>query len=208
MKRLLLLILLASPCIASSPKRSFEDPRLNDELDNVYFQIDSLLKASPVRISSAAITTATITNLIASVTGAVIQSSCAIQVTQTTTTSSTYQSTLLVVTTNALRATTSKVLILVSGTIGFAETIADNTEYVTVFNGSTNLANAQGMSSFDGTTAMVINNLPTAFVWVDAPASTSAQTYTVKIKSADNATTVRWNNATGSSIMCVLELGL
>lgn len=36
------LILLASSCMAASPKRSFDDSALNDELENIYYQINSV----------------------------------------------------------------------------------------------------------------------------------------------------------------------
>lgn len=62
MKKLLLILLLCSPCLASGPKYSFEDPKLNDELDNIYKDIGSNLSGD-VRISSVTISTMTITNL-------------------------------------------------------------------------------------------------------------------------------------------------
>lgn len=199
---------IATQAFAGCPLLTHDDNPDNErEFQNICQQIQNQ-NVTNTTISTATITNLTVTNFHGTATGSVIQSSCAIQTTQTTTTSNTYQSTLLIVTTAALRSTTSKVLILVNGTMGFAETAADLTEYATVFNGASNLANAQGMSSFDGTTAMTLNNIPTAFAWVDAPVSTSAQTYTVKIKNSDNAVTVRWNNSTGSSSMCVLEIGL
>lgn len=63
MKKILVLLLLSSCCFASGPKYSFSDPRLNDELDNIYKDIGSSLKGN-VLISSVTITSATITSAI------------------------------------------------------------------------------------------------------------------------------------------------
>lgn len=41
MKKLLLIMLIASPCLAGGPKYSFDDPHLNDELTNVYKDIST-----------------------------------------------------------------------------------------------------------------------------------------------------------------------
>lgn len=57
MKKLLFMLLLASPAFSSGPKYNQKDPLLNDEFDNVYKDIQF-----PV-ISVARISTATITNL-------------------------------------------------------------------------------------------------------------------------------------------------
>jgi len=57
----LLLILLATPCIASGPKYGFEDPKLNDELTNVYYDIRNVLKGSTVTIRNISVSSLTVT---------------------------------------------------------------------------------------------------------------------------------------------------
>lgn len=48
--RTLLLLLFAVPCFASGPKYVFDDPKLNDELDNVYHDIGNVLKGSSTTV--------------------------------------------------------------------------------------------------------------------------------------------------------------
>lgn len=59
MKKLLLLLLLSSPCLAGGPKYRYSDAKLDDEINNLYHDIESVLKGD-VRISSVTIGTATI----------------------------------------------------------------------------------------------------------------------------------------------------
>lgn len=51
MKKLLLIALLSSPCLAAGPKYVFEDSKLTDEFVNVYKDISTITKGN-VRISS------------------------------------------------------------------------------------------------------------------------------------------------------------
>lgn len=68
MKKILLLLLLASPCLAGGPKYGYSDPKLDDEINNIYHDIASVTKGD-VRISSVTIGTATISNLYTSLRG-------------------------------------------------------------------------------------------------------------------------------------------
>lgn len=56
----LLMLLLASPCLASGPKYRYQDAKLDDEINNIYFDIGSVLKGD-VRIASATISNLTYT---------------------------------------------------------------------------------------------------------------------------------------------------
>lgn len=62
MKKILLLLLLSSPCLAGGPKYGYNDPKLDDEINNIYHDIASVTKGD-VRISSSSLSTSTITNL-------------------------------------------------------------------------------------------------------------------------------------------------
>lgn len=76
MKKLLFILLLASPCLASGPKYNFKDPRLNDELANIYkdgsFPNISIGRASTMTVTQLNVSSITATgsvttgNLIAS----------------------------------------------------------------------------------------------------------------------------------------------
>ena len=60
MKKLLLLLLLSSPCLASGPKYTFQDPKMNDELNNVYHDIQNVNKGT-VRVG---VTSATLVDAV------------------------------------------------------------------------------------------------------------------------------------------------
>lgn len=62
MKKLLLIVLLASPALAGQKYRH-SDPKLNDEVDNIYHEIKNV-DVDPLTISSATIESARITNLV------------------------------------------------------------------------------------------------------------------------------------------------
>ncbi len=91
-KTFMIVLLMASACMASGPKRSFDDPLLNDELDNVYHDIDSVLRGT-VRISSATISTATISNLRGVTDGSNACAGCVGEYVEATTTANTAEPT-------------------------------------------------------------------------------------------------------------------
>lgn len=62
MKKILLLLLLSSPCLAGGPKYRYADPKLNDEIENIYHDIASVTKGD-VRISSVTISTLSVTSI-------------------------------------------------------------------------------------------------------------------------------------------------
>lgn len=59
MKKLLFLLLLASPLLADGPKYSYSDPRLNDEMDNIYYG-QKYINAVSIRASQLTASTGTI----------------------------------------------------------------------------------------------------------------------------------------------------
>lgn len=67
MKKIILLLMLTSPLLASGTKHTFTDPLMNDELDNVYHQIDSAFKnkvyKSTITLTSIAVDSMTVTHI-------------------------------------------------------------------------------------------------------------------------------------------------
>src|SRR5678815_2149499 len=61
---ILCLLFISSVALAGGPKYSYTDPKLNDEVENIYHDIDSVLRGplGPLTISSVTITSATITS--------------------------------------------------------------------------------------------------------------------------------------------------
>lgn len=223
-----LIAFLSTTCFGSGPLFTHGDTYSDQEFRNVYQDITSPIigvgVASTMTITSLSVSTITyvssatvrnmtvanltVANLIATVSGTVVKISSVTQETQTTTTSSTYQSTALTQSITPSSAS-NKILIFVTGTIGVNGTSSDIVVFATIFRGVTNLANAQGMTSRDQSTiTLADNNIPAAMIWLDAPASASSVTYTVKIKNSDNATTVRWNNSTSTTSMFLVELAI
>jgi len=206
--RCLLILLLSSSCLAAS-KYQYEDPQLDDEVQNIYFKIGSVLKGD-VRISSATITDLTYGSIHPSISGT-IGSICSVtQTTQTTTTSTSFVDTGLICKITPA-STSSRIAIFAVGTIGIVETqSADNTVAASLFNSTTDLSNGQGFVAFDVNLSAVETNtffnIPVAMFWIDSPGSVSEQTYTVRIKTNAGAVTARWNNFTGTSSLWLVEI--
>lgn len=100
------------------------------------------------------------------------------------------------------KATTHKVKITVTGR-GSDTNIAASNTYFSIFNGSTDLSNGSGFAGIDGGTGNL--EMPVSMCYVDSPATTSAVTYTTKIKSTSAASGV-WNTSTGTTVMILEEI--
>lgn len=111
----------------------------------------------------------------------------------TATTSSTFQSTPLTLTITPT-STANSILIMVMGIL--VVSAAATNAIATIFNGSTNLAAGATLNAMialrhnDGNAG----EAPASMIWIDSPASVSAQTYTVKVASQDNVHTVQFGN--------------
>jgi hypothetical protein len=101
------------------------------------------------------------------------------------TTSTSYVATPLAVTITPT-SSSNRVMINWSGMTYVAN--LGNTAYVTLFRNSTNLASNAGTGFFNPTSGAANTAFPTAGVFVDSPATTSATTYTVYIRSASGGT--------------------
>lgn len=111
----------------------------------------------------------------------------------TATTSSTYQSTNLTASITP-KLSTSKILILWTADIQTANVSASGV--YSLFRGATDLdtsTNGFGYVRYAGSTTTVIH-VPGSGMYYDSPATTSATTYTMKVRSSDNVTNVVFGN--------------
>lgn len=134
--------------------------------------------------------------------GKILQIQAGSSSTTKTTTSSTYQTSNLTVAITPT-ASTSKVFVLAWGDLqtGSTTTIVE----VALFRDSTNIS----VNSI-GAALLCISagsqSVPASLGAVDAPATTSAITYSVKVKSSDNASSVSWGATAGQYILAI-EIG-
>lgn len=120
-------------------------------------------------------------------------------VTNSTTTSSTYQSTAL--TGSITPGSTSNKILVLSAFSGASANAATRATYA-IFNGSTNLQAAVGGGSLN---PVIEGHL--ALFALDSPASVSAQTYTIKMKSSDNTNSVAFLSNSQTATLLLIELG-
>lgn len=107
-----------------------------------------------------------------------------------TTTSSAYQTSNSTVTITPI-STSSKILIIASG-IAHNNTVNTTIMSASLFRDSTDIGGSAEMNRISSSTAMAAVRIPGHMTALDSPASTSAITYSVKVKSSDNTNTVGW----------------
>lgn len=119
----------------------------------------------------------------------------------TTTSSTTYTDTALTATITPGSAS-SKIKITCHGTLTPGN--ANSNMFVTIARGGAALSGVNGFSSTlqNGTTSIVV---PWAAVYLDAPASTSATVYTVRIKS-ESGTSISFNPGTQTAVILLEEV--
>ncbi len=100
-------------------------------------------------------------------------------------------------------SSSNRVKITISG-LALNNNVALSDMNISIFRGSTNLGPAVGFGQVSGASGAVYANL--SFVTVDSPATTSSTTYSVKIKSADNTTTVVFGQASTQQSMVLEEI--
>lgn len=126
------------------------------------------------------------------------------QTTSTTafsTTSSTFQTTNLSASITP-SSTSARIKITITGAGRSA--VATNAAFFSLFRGSTNLGSANGFVDVQGDGAGV--NAPVAITYIDSPASTSSQTYSVKLRSADNASNTTFGTNGATQVMILEEI--
>lgn len=99
---------------------------------------------------------------------------------------------------------TSKVMIFVSGV--FQNNAANAEVYATIFRGTvagTNLATTATIGFATVFPAVIGNG---SFTYLDSPNTTSAQTYTVGIRSAGGSATATWAHQSGTTVITLMEV--
>jgi len=219
-----MLFLLASPCLANGPKNTFQDPKMNDELLNVYHDIGNTLNMSTVTIRALSVSTITATSITTtsmtataivtqsltatSISGVALgkirQVVCGKTTSDFSTTQTTFQTSNLTVNITPGVATSSVVVVacgaLTNNTSG-QETDA------ALFRGNTNLCDSTfgcGATRVDAT-GMTLANVLSCFVTMDAPSAVVATGYQIKIK-VSGGTGHFGNSATQN--MCLFEVGV
>ena len=133
----------------------------------------------------------------------VVQVVSATSATATTTTSTSYVTSGLSASITPSK-TSSKVMILVSG--AFYNNSATAEIYATVFRGTvagTNLATTATIGFASVFPAIIGNG---SFVFLDSPSTTSAQTYTVGIRSAGGSATAAWAQQGSTTVITLMEV--
>jgi len=119
------------------------------------------------------------------------------------TTSSTFQSSTHLTTSATLAKSTNKWQVTVSLMGCYPSSLGSTAFQATIFRDSTNLSSGSGSGGILLSNGYVANNANMAYTLIDSPGDTSAHTYTLKFKSADNSTEVFLND--GSQV-CTLIL--
>ena len=135
----------------------------------------------------------------------ILQVVTATTATQVNTTSTTYVTSGLAVTITP-SSNTSKIFIIAS-TAGLQASSALNLSTYTLFRGTvagTNLGVADGMAQIYGTA--VPNHIPVCVTFLDSPATTSATTYTLGMKSLNAATTTGAQVSNTTASITVFEV--
>lgn len=225
MRKIILMLLLATPCLASGPKYGFTDPKLNDELENNYKDHEfpnwvnargstatiTYLNVSTMNVTGNLVASSgTIRNLTASsiVLGSSLLSSSKIfQVVvasftaAATTTASTFQGTSFT-TVITPTSSSSKILFYFQGEVNNGA--ANKAIFVTVTRGGSNLGGSNGMQALSvnptGSTTV-----PCTILGWDSPATTSATTYALAIKNNDGATTVQLGDSNQVQYLILVE---
>jgi len=100
-------------------------------------------------------------------------------------------------------ATTSKVLVMVSGPGGVD---GSGIGYYTVIRGSTNIGHSTGgMSIARGNSGSVYPNV--AIIYLDSPATTSSTTYKMQMRSTSGTTNCWFGSGYGTGSITVMEIG-
>ncbi len=194
----LLFILLSTSCMAAGPKYNFTDPKLNDELQNVYFDIRNVLNGSTVTIRNLSVSSITVTG--GSSFGKVKQIVFRGAASQTSTTSTSYVDTALTQSFTP-RSATNRIAVMAFGTVT-APSDGNNTFSTIAKDGTNLLASEGGCWTVYGAGGSTIRAGCT--LGVDESASnTTARTYAVRIKVGGG--TGYWAEGSSSSGMIIME---
>lgn len=199
----LLLLLLASVTYAKGPKYNFTDPKMNDELENVYHDISNVLTGSTVTIRNLNVSSITVNG--SSVLGRVKQFVTFTDESSDSTTSSSFQATGLTASITPT-STSSKILVIAAST--FRTNSGSASEVMaTIYRGSTDIGGTgTGIATLLIVSA-VAQLVPSTMIVLDSPSSTSSVTYTVRIRNSDAATAVQYGRGGNQKrVMILIEL--
>jgi hypothetical protein len=133
--------------------------------------------------------------------GTIVQTIQFTTTTTTTTTSSTFGVTSLTANITPL-ATTHKIKITAKGSMQVG---AGRVTYATIERNAVNLAGANGFAQTSSTATIGITSEGT-MVFLDSPASVSAQTYAVYVRNDDNATSTAWGFGADTQVLLLEEI--
>lgn len=204
MRTILLMFLMASPCLALGPKYGFKDPKLDDEFTNVYKDIKSatLTRTSSVTVSGITASSITVNSITGVSLGKVLQ-----VLYYTTTTSSSTASSSFVPTNSAgtitPSSTGSRVLACSFGVV--ADAGGSQGAQLAIFRGTTNLCDATGCSQTIHDASGLVT-LPASMCVVDSPSSTSELSYSVRMLSSNSPATPVYGNGRTQTLI-LMEVG-
>jgi hypothetical protein len=133
----------------------------------------------------------------------ILQVVSATSATDTSTTSTSYVTSSLSATITP-SATSSKVLILVTGTM--YNNASGSEIYATIFRGTVAGTNLATTANIGFASEFPVGVGSAAMNFLDSPNTTSAQTYTVGIRTAGGSATARWNMQASTSTMILMEV--
>lgn len=199
-KKILFILFLSSICSAAGPKYVFQDPKLNDELSNVYHDIGNTLKSN-VRISSSTMNGQIDMNshkIINLSNGTATADAVAYgQLIYPVSPSQTHGTTISTTSSSAFQPTacqasitppTSSFRVKVSAYATLKIAGTGTTLRLGLFRGASQVDSA-GLADMT-TPANATMTAPWSMSYIDSPASGSLLTYTIKILSSDNTTRV------------------
>lgn len=209
-KKIACIMFLLSPLSAEGPIFQHGDSIIDREFDNAYKDIRGVLKGD-VRISSVTIGTAVISNLYATIPfSPPVYSSVTIQIkdsyigTSSATTVTSFVRTGLSVTLTP-QYSTSRIKLSASGTVSIA-TIQRQC-YATLARDLSDMSfNNAGFGNVGNSGTATPLGVPWSAVYIDRPATTSAITYNVMIRTSNSASACTFNEATGTASLIVEEL--
>lgn len=175
-RKLIALLFLCSPLLAEGPLFKHSDKYVDQEFKNAYNDIRGRLSSKVIQYKSYTTTT------------------------QTTTTSSTPQATNL---TGSItpRSASNHILVFISGGTESADT---GTSAILRITGSSSLGSSGVVGSMNQVNSAVVRRIMSGFVYDDFPASTSAQTYLVKLSSSNNVNSVSFITGNGETATMIL----
>lgn len=206
MKKILLILLLASPAFAGKAS-NFKDPNLNQEFDRNYYEhsypswVNAKGSSETLKYLNVSSITLNGINLVGS---KVFQTVFSVGTGQGSTTSTTYSAGGPSVTITPIAAS-HRIALFFSSQSGVSGLVGGSV-FFTFANGTTNLVGVQGLSGMSEIVAATFQTTPLFMGYIDSPATTSAVTYNMQLKVDAGTTTGYFGNTTGTYVMIAQEI--